>query len=106
MATVTVEINGRPYAVGCADGQEVRVRSLAAEFDGHVRQVAKDVGQVGEIRLFLMAALLLSDELHEARAQVAGGASAASGGDGAAAERLAFEALTRAAERIEALAAE
>ena len=29
MATVTVEINGRPYAVGCADGQEERVRMLA-----------------------------------------------------------------------------
>ena len=22
MATVTVEVNGRPYSVGCADGQE------------------------------------------------------------------------------------
>ena len=34
MATVTVEINGRPYAVGCADGQEERVRILAKQFDG------------------------------------------------------------------------
>ena len=25
MATVTVDINGRPYAVGCADGQEERI---------------------------------------------------------------------------------
>ena len=44
MATVTVEINGRPYAVGCADGQEERVRLLAQQFDGHVRQVAGEVG--------------------------------------------------------------
>ncbi|MDP3656193.1 MAG: cell division protein ZapA, partial [Brevundimonas sp.] len=55
MATVTVEINGRPYAVGCADGQEERVRILAKQFDGHVRQVAGEVGHVGDIRLFLMA---------------------------------------------------
>ena len=45
MATVTVEINGRPYAVGCADGQEERVRILAKQFDVHVRQVAGDVVQ-------------------------------------------------------------
>jgi cell division protein ZapA len=67
MATVTVEINGRPYAVGCADGQEERVRILAKQFDTNVRQVAADVGHVGDLRLFLMGALVLADELHEAR---------------------------------------
>lgn len=67
MATVTVEINGRPYAVGCADGQEERVRILARQFDNHVRDVAADVGQVGDIRLFLMASLMLADQLQEAR---------------------------------------
>ncbi len=67
MATVTVDINGRPYAVGCADGQEDRVRTLARQFDIHVRTVAGDVGHVGDLRLFLMAALVLADELHEAR---------------------------------------
>lgn len=67
MATVTVEVNGRPYAVGCADGQEQRVQMLASLFDTHVRQVAGEVGHVGDIRLFLMAGLMLADELHEAR---------------------------------------
>ena len=67
MATVKVEVNGRPYNVGCADGQEDRVRALAGQFDGLVRQVAGDVGHVGDIRLFLMAALVLADELHETR---------------------------------------
>ncbi len=72
MATVTVDINGRPYAVGCADGQEDRVRVLAKQFDANVRQVAADVGHVGDLRLFLMAALVLADELHEARLAVGG----------------------------------
>lgn len=67
MATVTVDINGRPYAVGCADGQEERVRVLARQFDSNVRSVAGDVGHVGDLRLFLMAALVLADELHEAK---------------------------------------
>ncbi|NJC41551.1 cell division protein ZapA [Brevundimonas alba] len=99
MATVTVEINGRPYAVGCADGQEERVRILAKQFDGHVRQVAGEVGHVGDIRLFLMAGLLLADELHEARLAVPGSEpAAASAGDGVA------EALNAVAARLEKIA--
>ncbi|MDO9608336.1 MAG: cell division protein ZapA [Brevundimonas sp.] len=106
MATVTVEVNGRPYAVGCADGQEERVRILAKQFDNQVRQVAQDVGHVGDLRLFLMSALILSDELHEARLNAGGGP--ASGGqpmvqptastDGVA------EALNAVAARIEKIA--
>jgi cell division protein ZapA len=100
MATVTVEINGRPYAVGCADGQEDRVRALAAEFDGHVRQVSGEVGHVGDLRLFLMAGLLLADELTEARAS--GGSHAAEppapATDGVA------EALNAVAARLEKIA--
>ena len=45
MATVTVDINGRPYAVGCADGQEERVRILAKQFDGHVQVALDDQGR-------------------------------------------------------------
>ena len=71
MATVSVEVNERPYSIGCADGQEERVRILAREFDTQVRGVADDVGQVGDLRLFLMAALMLADQLHEARLGVA-----------------------------------
>ena len=76
MATVTIDINGRPYQVGCADGQEERVRILARQFDAHVRSVAGDVGQVGDLRLFLMASLILADELHEARQQLESGSPA------------------------------
>jgi len=67
MATVTVEVNGRAYPVGCADGQEARVAQLAQEFDAKVSQVADQVGQVGDLKLFLMGALMLADELSEAR---------------------------------------
>ncbi|HRO31946.1 MAG TPA: cell division protein ZapA [Brevundimonas sp.] len=104
MATVTVDINGRPYAVGCADGQEERVRILARQFDAHVRQVSRDVGHVGDIRLFLMAALVLADELQEARlaAQSSGGSTPVitngSGDAGVA------EALNAVAARIEKIA--
>ena len=100
MATVTVEINGRPYAVGCADGQEERVRILAKQFDGHVRQVAGEVGHVGDIRLFLMAGLMLADELHEGRLGNPGASAvaAAASSDGVA------EALNAVAARLEKIA--
>lgn len=101
MATVTVEINGRPYAVGCADGQEDRVHTLAKQFDGHVRQVAGEVGHVGDIRLFLMAGLMLADELHEVRLGNPGAsasATATASTDGVA------EALNAVAARLEKIA--
>ena len=100
MATVTVEINGRPYAVGCADGQEERVRILAKQFDGHVRQVAGEVGHVGDLRLFLMAGLMLADELHEVRLgnPVTSPVAAAASSDGVA------EALNAVAARLEKIA--
>ena len=101
MATVTIEVNGRPYAVGCADGQEERVRILAKQFDTHVRNVAADVGQVGDIRLFLMAALVLADELHEARRAANGGGP----GSAPASDAGVAEALNAVAARLEKIAA-
>ena len=106
MATVTVEINGRPYAVGCADGQEERVRILAKQFDVHVRQVAGDVGHVGDIRLFLMAALVLADELHEVRMNAGTPAAAPTGAvpSATASDSGVAEALNAVAARIEKIA--
>ena len=105
MATVTVEINGRPYAVGCADGQEERVRILAKQFDVHVRQVAGDVGHVGDIRLFLMAALVLADELHEVRMGAGTGEPAPAAAISAPpSDTGVAEALNAVAARIEKIA--
>ena len=103
MATVTVEVNGRSYPVGCADGQEARVTQLAQEFNNRVSQVADQVGQVGDLKLFLMGALMLADELSEARrgrpvASPPAAAEATSNNDGVA------EALNAVASRLEKLA--
>lgn len=101
MATVTIEVNGRPYAVGCADGQEERLSVVAKQFDSHVRNVASEIGQVGDIRLFLMAGLVLADQLHEAR-HAAGGVSSVP----AVSETGVAEALNAVAARLEKIAAE
>ncbi len=107
MATVTVEVHGRPYAVGCADGQEARVRDLAALFNERVQGVADQVGQVGDVRLFLMASLMLADELQEAKRNAAvqnsgrAKAAAAAAAPSAAAIEGVAEALNAVAARIE-----
>lgn len=107
MAQVTIEVNGKPYTVGCEDGQEPHLTHLASLFDRQVRQVTADVGQLGETRLFLMGALLLADELADTKARLAQAHAdlARSAADRARAESRAVGALADAAERIERLAA-
>ena len=108
MAQINVEVNGRPYAVGCEDGQEAHLMELAKVFDHQVRQVSQDMGQLGDTRLFLMGALLLADELTDARARLAS-LQAEVGrlqSDRARMETRAVTALEAAANRIEKLAAQ
>jgi len=106
MGEVSVRVNGRPYPVGCEDGQEQHVLALAQIFDQHVSQVARDVGQLGETRLFLLGALLLADELAETRGRLAAASAELdkAGADRVQGEQRAVDALESAAKRIEALA--
>ena len=106
MATVTVEINGRAYAVGCEDGQEAHVAALARQYDAQVREVGGQVGQVGDLRLFLMAALITGDDLADTRARLAQAQAelARLQSDAALAATRAARALDAAAARVEALA--
>jgi cell division protein ZapA len=70
MAQVTIEVNGHEYVVGCEDGQERRLADLAASVDAQVRQVARDVGSLGETRLMLMGALVMADDITELRSEI------------------------------------
>ena len=108
MAQVSVEVNGRPYVIGCEDGQEQRLTQLAAVVDAQIRQVGRDVGPLGETRLLLMGALVMADdiadlrgEIETLRAQVAEAKA-----DIGRAELAAVAALDAAAARLERLAAD
>ncbi|MFI4974423.1 MAG: cell division protein ZapA [Caulobacterales bacterium] len=107
MAQVSIEVNGRPYVVGCEDGQERRLMELAAALDAQVRAVARDVGQLGETRLMLMGGLVMADELAEVRAQLEAvrGELLESQSSASRAELKAIAALESAAQKIEGLAA-
>jgi cell division protein ZapA len=106
MAQLTIEVNGRPYLVGCEDGQESHLRELAKLFDSQVQQLSGSVGNLGETRLFLMGALMMADELADARARLAHlqGETSRLRNELQTVETRAGNALDAAAQRIEALA--
>lgn len=104
MATVDILVNGRRHSLQCEDGQEPRLRRLAAYIDKRISDLSSTQGQIGDVRLLLMSALLVADELSDAydeikrlRTILTEGARS---GDSEAAQ-----AVERVAERIETLAA-
>lgn len=70
MAEVDILVNDRAYKVTCDDGQEPRLHRLVAHIDGHVRSLVAELGQIGDARLMLLAALTVADELHEAKTRL------------------------------------
>jgi cell division protein ZapA len=70
MPLVNVMVNSRAYTIACDDGEEDHLRELAGHVDSKVKELLTSVGQVGETRLLLMAALLIADEHHEAASQL------------------------------------
>jgi cell division protein ZapA len=70
MAQVVVQVNDRPYTMQCADGEERQLQELARLLDGEVTRIKQSVGQVGDIRVLLMAGLMVADQLAEARRRI------------------------------------
>lgn len=67
MGQVSVVIGGRSYPLSCRDGDEPHLRELAAGIAAKADSLATQLGQMSEARLLLMAALMIADDLHEAR---------------------------------------
>lgn len=71
MGQVAINVNGRLYRFDCGDGEEKRLQELAAYVKGRIESLVKEYGKVGDERLMLTAALLITDELLDTRAQLA-----------------------------------
>ncbi|QIG46882.1 cell division protein ZapA [Nordella sp. HKS 07] len=65
MAQVIVTVNDRPYTMQCPDGEEEQLRELAKLLDTEVSRIKSNVGAVGDIRLLVMAGLMVADRLSE-----------------------------------------
>jgi cell division protein ZapA len=66
MAHVSVTINGRQYRMACEDGQENHLIWLSGDLDRRIGQLREQFGEIGDMRLTMMAALTVADELVEA----------------------------------------
>jgi cell division protein ZapA len=66
MAQVSVTIDGKQFRMACDDGQERHLETLAEHLDGRVRMMRENFGEIGDLRLTVMAALMICDELAEA----------------------------------------
>jgi cell division protein ZapA len=113
MAVVNVMVNGRAYTIACDDGEEDHLKDLASHVDSRVRELLSSVGQVGDSRLLLMAALLITDDMLDAQKKLEDHkehVGALNGVQNELAERaeqsevIAAEMLEKAAQRLEAMA--
>ena len=110
MPLVNVMVNNRAYTIACDDGEEAHLKELAAHVDAKAREVLGSVGQVGDARMLLMAALLIADEHNELTGKVA---AEGTGEDekkrlhlrAEQAESAAADTLESAAKRLEDIAA-
>ena len=66
MAEVALTVGGYTYKVACRDGDEANLAHLAERVDAKVTQLKGALGNAGEARLLLLAALLLADEAKDA----------------------------------------
>mgnify|MGYP003625020286 CR=1 FL=1 len=110
MSKVAVTLNGRIYTIGCEDGQEAYLRELAGYLDGKVSVMANQVGQIGDLRLAVMASLIVVDELKDAERRVEKLEHLRSENQGSDSEygeerQQLADHLLKAAQRLEALAA-
>jgi cell division protein ZapA len=62
---VNVSINGRQFRMACEEGQESHLQQLAQELDERIVGLRGRFGEIGDARLTVMAALMVSDELAE-----------------------------------------
>ena len=113
MPQVTVTIAGKTYRIACGEGEEAHLEGLAAFLDGKIEEMRGAFGEIGDMRLQVMAAITIADELTETRNRIARMEAElaelktivlASDERGQGQERRLAEVTLKAAERLERVA--
>jgi cell division protein ZapA len=65
MAQVTVSIDGKAYRMACEEGQEAHLEDLASRFDRYVMHLKGQFGEIGDLRITVMAGIMIMDEISE-----------------------------------------
>jgi Uncharacterized protein conserved in bacteria len=72
MSQVTVTIDGKAYRMACEEGQEEHLTELAGRLDRYVGHLKSQFGEIGDLRLTVMAGIMVMDELHELQRKMRG----------------------------------
>ena len=104
MGMLEIQINGRRHQVQCGDGEESRVRRLAAYVDSCAGKLIQQHGQLSDAKVLLLTSLLVADELADAYEEIKR-LKGQLDEQSKEAEKEAAQALDRVAERLEQLAA-
>ncbi|MEQ8306286.1 MAG: cell division protein ZapA [Hoeflea sp.] len=72
MAQVTVSIDDKTYRMACEEGQEEHLTDLAGKFDRYVGHLKGQFGEIGDLRITVMAGIMVMDELHELQRRMRG----------------------------------
>lgn len=72
MAQVTVQIDGKAYRMACEEGQEDHLTELAARFDRYVTHLKTQFGEIGDLRITVMAGIMVMDELSDVSRRLRG----------------------------------
>jgi cell division protein ZapA len=67
MGQVAIQLNGRIYRFVCGDGDEPRIIALADYIRSKLTTLGHETTRAGDDRMLVMAALMLADELFDAR---------------------------------------
>jgi cell division protein ZapA len=100
MPEVHLTVNGRSYPVSCEPGEETRIKELAQYLDRKTQEFVAKLGQIGEARLLVLAALVITDELADAHSALRRQSSSASNGVDTAALAQGLEELAKRLETI------
>ena len=72
MAQVTVTVDGKAYRMACEEGQEDHLTDLATRFDRYVSHLKDQFGEIGDLRVTVMAGIMITDEVAELTRRVTG----------------------------------
>lgn len=103
MGMLEVQINGRRHQVQCGDGEEPRVRRLAAYIDSCAAKLVQQHGQLPDSKVLLLTSLVVADELSDAYEDIKR-LKATLNDQTKRTEQEAAQALDRVASRLEQLA--
>lgn len=113
MPQITVLIAGKSYRMACGEGEESRLEGLAAMLDAKIVEMRQAFGEIGDMRLQVMAALTFADLLVDSQARIGAleaevaelrGLVAGADERRQRSEERVSDAVVAAAERIERLA--